>query len=321
MTNGFDRRFIPPLSALIALEAAARHGSFTRAAEELNLTQGAVSRQIKLLEDRLGLALFLRAGQRVILTEAGSFYTGRLRAGLAELAAATAETIAFNGRGGTLNLAILPTLGTRWLIPRLPAFFRRHRDVGINFSTRVRPFDFAGSGLDAALHFGDPVWPGAVLHRLMDEALIPVAAPVLLAEFPVSAPADLVAAPRLVQATRPQSWRHWFAAKGCGLAEEEEARPALHFEQFALVLRAAVAGLGFAIVPTVLVREELAAGELVPLFGPPVGTVQGYYLAYPAEKAVLPALVAFRAWLLEEVADNLPQALMESIKPLETFRD
>ncbi|RJF94666.1 LysR family transcriptional regulator [Oleomonas cavernae] len=299
MTHGLGRRLIPPLGLLVAFEAAARLGSFTRAAAELNLTQGAISRQVKDLEERLGLALFERVRQRVALTPAGRFYADSLRETLSRFATATAQTIAFKGRGGTLDLAILPTFGTRWLIPRLPDFFARHRDVTIRFATRLRPFDFAREGLDAAIHFGDDFWPGATLHRLMGEVLVPVAAPALVKRERLAAPADLRRATLLIQATRPKAWPEWFAANDLGPVGDQ---PTLSFEQFAMVLQAAVAELGVAMVPRLLVAEELARGELQVLFGTAVTSTQGYFLAYPTEKSALPPLAAFRDWLLEKVA-------------------
>ncbi len=297
MTDISSRRLIPPLGSLVAFEAAARHASFTKAAAELNLTQGAVSRQVKDLEQRLGLALFERRRQRVYLTEAGRFYAEALRDTLARFASATAQTIAFQGRGGTLDLAILPTIGTRWLIPRLPDFFRRHPEITIRFSTRLRPFDFEREGLDAAIHFGDAHWPGAVLHPLMGEVLVPVASPALIAAEGLHQPADLARPVLLVQATRPGAWGEWFAARGVAAPPSQ---PRLSFEQFAQVLQAAVAGLGVALAPRVLIGEELARGALEPMFDASVVSRQGYYFVYPEAKRNLPALIAFRDWLLAE---------------------
>lgn len=295
MTDSFSRRLIPPLGSLVAFEAAARLGSFTKAAAELNLTQGAVSRQVKDLEARLGLALFERVRQRVHLTEAGRFYAESLRDTLARFASATAQTIAFKGRGGTLDLAILPTIGTRWLIPRLPDFFRRHPEVTIRFSTRLRPFDFEREGLDAAIHFGDAQWPGAVLHPLMGEVLVPVAAPSLIAGEGWRRPADLARATLLVQATRPRAWGEWFESQGI---EAQPGQPRISFEQFAQVLQAAAAGLGVALAPQVLVADEIGRGELSVLFDAKVTSRQGYFFVYPEAKRGLPALIAFRDWLL-----------------------
>ncbi|MDJ1159525.1 LysR family transcriptional regulator [Chelatococcus sp. SYSU_G07232] len=294
-----QRLTLPSLAALAAFEAAARHLSFTKAAEELNLTQGAVSRQVAGLEDQLGLKLFERVRQRVVLTAAGAAYAAEVRDGLARLSAATVNAMAFRGAGGVLNLAILPTFGTRWLIPRLPGFFQRNPSVTINFATRVLPFDFAHEGLDAAIHFGDAVWPGARLHRLMGEEIVPVASPALIARAGLKQPADVLSVPLLQQATRPRAWAQWLVAQGLA---PDRAVMGPRFEQFAMVAQAAVAGLGLAIVPRFLVEEELKSGALAVPFDRPVTSAEAYYLVYPEEKANRPAVAAFRDWLVGECA-------------------
>lgn len=291
------RLSVPSLSALAAFEAAARHGSFTRAAEELNLTQGAVSRQVALLEQALGVSLFERVRKRVSLTPAGSAYAADVRDGLARLAAATVSAMAFRGASGVLNLAILPTFGTRWLIPRLPRFLDAHPGITINFATRLVPFDFGRDAVDAAIHFGDPVWPGAVLHRLMGEEIVPVAAPSLIARTRLAEPADMLRVPLLQQSTRPRAWANWLEQQGLA---PERAMMGPRFEQFAMVSQAAVAGLGLAIVPRFLIEEELRSGVLVVPFDRPVRGTEGYYLVYPEARAGLPAIIAFRDWLLRE---------------------
>ena len=291
------RLSVPSLSALAAFEAAARHGSFTRAAEELNLTQGAVSRQVALLEQALGVSLFERVRKRVSLTPAGSAYAADVRDGLARLAAATVSAMAFRGASGVLNLAILPTFGTRWLIPRLPRFLDAHPGITINFATRLVPFDFGRDAVDAAIHFGDPVWPGAELHRLMGEEIVPVAAPSLIARTRLAEPADMLRVPLLQQSTRPRAWANWLEQQGLA---PERAMMGPRFEQFAMVSQAAVAGLGLAIVPRFLIEEELRSGVLVVPFDRPVRGTEGYYLVYPEARAGLPAIIAFRDWLLRE---------------------
>jgi LysR family glycine cleavage system transcriptional activator len=291
------RLSVPSLSALAAFEAAARHGSFTRAAEELNLTQGAVSRQVAHLEKVLGVSLFQRVKKRVSLTPAGGAYAEGIRDGLSRLAAATVSAMAFRGAAGVLNLAILPTFGTRWLIPRLSRFIEAHPGITINFATKLVPFDFGREPIDAAIHFGDPVWPGAVLHRLMGEEVVPVAAPSLVERLGLDAPADMLRAPLLQQSTRPRAWANWLEKQGL---PPERALMGPRFEQFAMVSQAAVAGLGLAIVPRFLVEEELRSGVLVVPVDRPVTGTEGYYLVYPETKAALPAIVAFRDWLLGE---------------------
>jgi LysR family glycine cleavage system transcriptional activator len=299
MNSAHSRRLVPSLSALQAFEAAARHGSFTRAAEELDLTQGAVSRQVATLEDALGVTLFERVRQRVVLTPAGTTYADEIREALGRIAAATLSAMTLRGAGGTLGLAILPTFGTRWLIPRLPGFFRAHPEVTITFATRIVPFDFAADGLDAAIHFGDPIWPGADMHPLMGETIVPVASPSLLAETPLREPEDVLRVPLLQQATRPRAWPEWLQAQG---VSPGRATMGPTFEQFAMVARAAAAGLGLAVVPRFLVEEELRAGQLVIPFDRPITSRQSYWLVYPREKRDRPALAAFRAWLLAECA-------------------
>lgn len=291
------RLSVPSLSALAAFEAAARHGSFTRAAEELNLTQGAVSRQVAQLEKGLGVSLFERAKKRVSLTAAGAAYAADIRDGLSRLALATVSAMAFRGAAGVLNLASLPTFGTRWLIPRLPRFTEAHPGITINFASKLVPFDFGREPLDAAIHFGEPVWPGARLHRLMGEEIVPVASPALVERFGIDEPVDMLKLPLLQQSTRPRAWANWLERQGL---PPQRAMMGPRFEQFAMVAQAAVAGLGLAIVPRFLVEEELRTGALVIPVDRPVTGEEGYYLVYPAEKAGLPTVIAFRDWLLAE---------------------
>ena len=171
------RAFLPSTADLMAFEAAARHQSVSRAAEELHLTQSAVSRQIRQLEDQLGTALFHRVRQRVVLTDAGRVYAADVLAVLQQLSASTQKTMAFASTDGLLNLAVLPTLSTRWLIPRLGGFMALHPEAMVNFSARTEPFDFAGTPFDAAIHFGTPHWAGAVCEFLMHEQTVPVCSP------------------------------------------------------------------------------------------------------------------------------------------------
>ncbi|HLI22934.1 MAG TPA: LysR family transcriptional regulator, partial [Stellaceae bacterium] len=196
---GRSRRALPPLAALVAFDAAARHLSFTRASEELSLTQSAISRQITMLEASLGVSLFDRIRQRVILTEAGRSYAERIRDVLARLSAATEEAIAFRGHGGILRLGVPPTFGTRWLIPRMGRFFERHPEVTVSFTTRLPgAIDFRREGLDAVIHVGQTVLPGIALHRLTAGELLAVASPSLIKTLPIREPKDLRRATLLI---------------------------------------------------------------------------------------------------------------------------
>ncbi len=303
-SHSYSRKLLPPLSALMAFDAAARTGSFTLAANELFLTQGAVSRQILLLEGLLGIRLFERVRKRVVLTPAGAFYAERVRYALAALATATAQTMASRGKGGILRLGVLPAFGNRWLIPRMPDFFARHHDVTVHFvSQPPGSLDFAQQNLDAAVCFGVPAWPGAKLHKLMTEELIPVAGPRLVQELGIRTPADVVRATQLVHSSQSTVWPEWYAMQGLDYVG---SWPTLSFDQFTMIVPAAVAGLGVALVPAIMVESELATGALVRLFEPSALKRPGHhhYLAYPAEKQDYPPVAAFREWLLAKVADR-----------------
>ena len=296
-------RALPSLLALEAFEASARHRSFTRAAAELHVTQGAVSRQVQGLEEQLGLALFHRIRQRIVLTPAGEAYLAKVRPALDRLEAATLELKAFKGAGGVLNLAILPTFGTKWLIPRIPGFSAAHPEILVNFTTRIQAFDFEEEpDLDAAIHYGEGHWPGAMLDHLMDERVIAVCAPKLKRSAHLRKPEDIAGQTLLQLINRPQGWEEWLAAAG---APGVDGRRGPRFESHLMVIQAALAGLGLAVLPDFLVADELAAGRLVaPFPGLEAKSRRAYWLAYPERNKELPALAAFRDWLMKEIRQN-----------------
>ena len=294
---GLQRRLLPSMSALSAFEAAARTGSFTVAARELALTQGAVSRQVRALEELVGRPLFLRSGQRVELTPAGQTYAEQIREALHRIGSATLNAIAAP-QGGILKLAILPTFGTCWLVPRLPGFQAAHPGIIIHFTTKVAPFDFRQEDLDGAIHFGDADWPNAICDRLLAEQVLPVCSPAFLDQHPVAAPAELAALPLLHATTRPEAWDEWFAAQGA----PRTPGAGMFFEHFATVREAALAGLGVALLPLPLMDAELTAGALVPVLDRPYDSGKAYYLVHPPDRTRHPPLAAFRRWLLGEVA-------------------
>lgn len=291
----FRRGFLPGIGNLLAFEATARHGSVSRAAAELNLTQSAVSRQIQHLEESLGVSLFSRSRQRVVLTDVGRMYAANVRAMLADLSTATHQAIALSGTHGVLNLAVLPTFGTRWLIPRMPEFFTLHPGVTVNFGVRLVPFDFGTDPFDAAIHFGQPHWPGAICERLRDEEVVPVCSPAYRRRENIGSPSDLTRATLLQQSTRPTAWAEWFAS--CGVEGSNPLRGP-RFEQFAMVAQAAVSGLGAALVPHFLIADELASGRLEILFPQSLVSDGAYYLVYPETKAEAPLVRSFRDWIL-----------------------
>jgi len=289
------RRRIPSIEALIAFEAAARHQSFTRSADELALTQSAVGRQIAGLEDYLGVPLFNRVKKRISLTEVGEMYARSVRDSLERIEKDTLAAMAHQGAGGILELAVIPTFATRWLIPRLPEFYAQHAQITINLTTRPEPFMFTDTPFDAAIHFGNPVWPGAIAHHLFGEEMTPVCSPRLMNGRASLQPGDLGSFTLLHQSARPDAWRQWLMQGG---VHEANCMKGQRYELFSMLVEAARAGLGVALVPRFFVLHELASGELVIPCDLPLRNEKGYYLVYPESKQNSPLLVAFNQWLL-----------------------
>lgn len=286
------RRLLPSISLLHAFEAVARTGSVSVAARELNLTQSAVSRQIKDLEEQLEVELFVRERQALRLTLAGEMYAREIRDALRRVSVA-ALNIRANPLGGTLNLAVLPTFAARWLIRRLPRFVASHPDVMVNFTTRLTPFEFSSDTLDAAVHFGRPQWPGAEFELIRAETVIPVCSPSRMKLHQFRVANDVLKAPLLILMSRPDAWERWLAVHGA----PPEGVHGMMFDQFELIIRAAVAGVGLGLLPQFLIEEELRRGELVPAIDLPVESEEAYYLVWPSERGKYPPLNAFRRWL------------------------
>ncbi|GMG84320.1 LysR family transcriptional regulator [Paralimibaculum aggregatum] len=294
---GPPRRLLPSTSALAAFEAVVRLGGFTAAARELSLTQGAVSRQVAGLEALLGTRLLERSSRGVAATELGRAYAAEIAAALETIRNASLAAMT-DRHYQTLNLAIPPTFGTRWLMPRLPRFVERHPEVTLNFITRIGRVEFEQERIDAAIHVGRPDWPGAEFLELMRETVVPVASPGFLAEHRIGAAEDLLPLLRLHLASRPEAWAEWFAS--LGIAAGPGAGP--RFEQFAMVAQACGAGLGVALLPEFLIRSELASGQLAVALDHRAESASAYWLATPAAPRLRPQVVAFRNWLAAEAA-------------------
>lgn len=283
------------MSQLMAFEAAARHGSFTAAARELSITQSAISHQIRQLEEQLAQQLFIRDKRNVWLTEAGTAYAREIGEALHRIGNASLN-LKTNPDGGTLNLAILPTFGTRWLAPRLPRFLDGHPGITLNLSTRLSPFSFEGDPLDAAIHFGERPWKGTEGVQLMTETVLPVCSPDFLAEAGLHAPSDLAGVPLLRLESRPHQWDLWLAAQGVAIAETRGMR----FDQFATLAQAAMAGLGVALLPHFLIENDLERGDLVRAFDAPMESRERYYLVWPKGREGFRPLAQFRDWIVAE---------------------
>jgi len=292
------RRILPTFTSLQCFEASARHLNFTRAGEELNLTQSAVSRQVRNLETFLRLDLFTRVNKRLSLTEEGAAYArvaGDLLDGLQD---ETLRLMTRDARERVLNLATFPTFGSFWVIPRLGGFTAAHPELQLNLSTGTTPFDLDSDAADVAIQHGDGDWPGAVTHRIASEETVAVCAPALVDGRARADAGELARFTKLHLQSRPYAWEEWLAARGL-TAPGTDTGP--RFEFFNMVIRAAVAGLGVAVLPRMFVDDELASGQLVAPFGPPVLSHRAYYLAYAERKADLPKVIAFRDWLLAQV--------------------
>lgn len=289
------RRFLPSLSLLQAFEAAARLESVTAAAHELSLTQSAVSRQIRALEEQLETPLFHREKQSIKLTLGGALYAREIREALQKIAQASMNLRA-NPSGGTLSLAILPTFGTRWLAPRLPRFLAENPGITINLRTQFSQFDFRTVAVDAAIHFGRDNWPGAQCEYLIGEDVVPVCAPEVLERLAPQSVADLRDAPLLHLASRPDAWEQFFRRGG---VEATQVHGML-FDQFATAAQAAVSGLGVALLPSFLIEEEISSGRLVHILNLTMHSTEAYYLCWPNGQDSYEPLQRFRSWLAQE---------------------
>ncbi|AJZ63704.1 bacterial regulatory helix-turn-helix, lysR family protein [Paraburkholderia fungorum] len=290
------RRKIPSNSALMAFEAAARHGSFARAAEELALTEGAVSRQIGRLEAFLGVALFERVGNRVRLAPNGTRYAAQVREILDRLERDSLYLMGQPIEGASIDIAAIPTFATRWLIPRLKRFQDRHPHITVHIAERMDPFILAGSGFDAAIHFEHPAWAGMHLHRLLEEVLVPVCSPALLASAGANLSLDEL--PRLHRRQNPDAWQLYAHEAGIVLTNSAVgARYDLH----SMLIEAALAGLGVALVPRLYVGAELEQGRLVAPWPDGKAIAKNFCLVLPEPIELNEApLQAFAKWMLQE---------------------
>lgn len=292
------RRLLPSISLLTAFESVIRTGSTLAAAQDLDLTQGAVSRLIQNLESQLGVTLFLRERRRLVPTDHALAYARDVAKALDLISRGSMRVRSSTG-GGTLSLAILPTFGTRWLAPRLPRFLAEHPGITINLGTRLKPFDFEEEGYDAAIHYGEQNWAGTGSIKLFDERLVACCAPSFLAKHSFSSARDLIGLPLLQLETRPNAWSSWFSHHGV----TENVPQGMLFDQFAPMIQAVIHGLGVALLPEFLAKPELAEGRLVEILGGSVRGEGSYYLVWPSVGAWYPPLQAFRDWLQTEAAD------------------
>lgn len=294
------------MTELQAFEATARYLSFTRAAVELFVTQGAVSRQVANLEGYLGVSLFIRAHQRLELSEAGLTYLPSVRKTLNHLETATANLMSHRGKGGALNLSAPPTFAIQWLLPRLHQFNSEQPEISLNFVRYRHSYHFdEDQDIDASIQFGGGEWPGAVSYYLTGKDTVPICAPDLLKGKNVLMPDQLVHLTLLHAVEVPYAWQDWCNYFGL---DGKNGRVGPRFDQYSLIIKAAQLGMGIGLVPRCLVEDELRSGQLINPVQQPHLARQGYFLCVKEDRENIPAINTLRTWLLARLSEPADQA-------------
>lgn len=297
---------LPPLNALRVFEAAARHLSFTKAAEELHVTPGAVSQQIKALEDFLQAPVFRRQKRALLLTDEAQASLPVLREGFDKLLEA-GSILARKADARRLTVSVAPSFASKWLVPRLDRFQEAHPDIDVWVSADMNVVDFAIDDVDLAIRYGAGRYAGLVTEHLMAEKIVPVCSPQLLTgDQPIRRPEDLVRHTLLHDASNDKdpgcpTWPMWLKAAG---VDHKAGDRGLKFNQSSLVIEAAVAGKGVALAKAALALADLEAARLVIPFDLTTPTEFSYYVVHPPSKSASPAVKAFKAWLLKEASES-----------------
>ncbi|NBC32696.1 MAG: transcriptional regulator GcvA [Alphaproteobacteria bacterium] len=298
------RRHLPPLNALRAFEAAARHLSFSRAAAELHVTPAAVSHQVKALEDWLGVRLFRRLTRGIVLTDAGHAYLPGLTDGFDRLAEVT-DRVAKHATGERLRVSALPSFATRWLVPRLADFRRRHREIEVAVEAAVHMVDFVREEVDVAVRYGRGRWPGLHVELFLTEDVFPVCSPMLLTDVPpLRCPADLRHQTLLHDSWVPndEPWMMWATwLEFFGITDIDPARGPSYSDSL-MLMEACTAGHGVAIGRESLIEEDLAKGRLVKPFDVRHPASFSYYFVCPPDSLERRKTQIFRSWLFGQAA-------------------
>lgn len=302
-------RLIPSTTALITFEAAARLGAFSKAADELCLTESAVSKQMNKLEAYLGVDLFERAHGRITLTQAGEGYAAEVRRALDKIEATTQAVVNFHQGRKELRIAALPTFSNKWLLPRLKSFSELHPDVIVNISGRMEPFPFHEAEFDAAVHFEDPTWQNVRKFELFSEELIAVVSP---KHFdPQSWLDDVESIPLLKKATREDAWRRWFETAGI---THPAPTSGPYYDSFATLIEAVRSGMGISLVPRLYVTQELKSGDLVQPCPHTLKAEKTYTIIAPDRDGYSPSLQKFIEWLRAEARSF--QITRDTVEPV-----
>jgi LysR family transcriptional regulator, glycine cleavage system transcriptional activator len=303
MKAGLMLRRLPPLNALKAFEAAARHESFTRAAEELFVTQGAVSHQVKALESELGVKLFNRERQRLLITEAGRQYLTILRDAFDRIAVGT-ERLLQRQSSGALTVSTSPDFAAKWLVARLGRFAEEHPNIDLRVSATLHHVDFAREDVDLAVRHGDGNWPGLDVVRLSAEHLFPVCSPkLLIGRNRLTKPADVLKFP-LIHVDDRKDWVRWLEAAGVQSPVLSHG-PVLN--RVSMAMDAAIDGQGIVLARTTLAATDLINGRLLRPFAEELRLSKTYWIICPKATTTLPKIVKFRDWLLAEAANDVRQ--------------
>ena len=291
---------LPPLHTLRLFEAAGRLGSFKVAAAELLVTPSAVSHGVQSLEDWLGVELFIRGNRSLELSIAGAAYLPEVQVVLDRLAEAS-TTLPGQRPSGRLTISAAPSFALLWLMPHLSRFQAQHPGIEIAVDTQHQQVAFPRDGVDLAIRMGRGDWPGLAAHHLIQEQLVPVAAPALAARL--KTPVDLAEVPLLRVADVSEDWESWATLAGVTLPLGIRS---LSFDTIHMAMSAAAQGLGVAIGRLPLITADLAAGRLVPVFGPPRGCDTGYWLVALPPALQRPEAKAFRRWIVSELGEGYP---------------
>ncbi|WP_441233532.1 transcriptional regulator GcvA [Bradyrhizobium sp. 930_D9_N1_4] len=288
---------LPSLNGLRAFEAAARHLSFTLAASELNVTQTAISHQIRRLEEELGIRLFIRQNRALALTPEARDYLPGVRAAFNDLRLAT-DRLLRKDDDKVLTVSTLASLAAKWLLPRLTDFQEQHPGIDVRITTSTSLVDFQRDNVDAAIRYGRGQWPGLRADWLMADELFPVCSPSLLrGDRPLRQPEDLKGYPLLhTSNANSDDWRLWLTA--AGLPADIARQPGITFDMIFMTIQAAIDGIGVAMGRTSYVQDDIAKGRLVVPFKIALPADAGFYLVAPEGRREAPKLVAFRDWMI-----------------------
>ena len=289
-----SKRLVPSMAALQCFEAAARHLSFTRAAQELHLTQSAVSKQVAQLEEMLCHNLFQRVRRRLHLTPAGSLYLAEVNKILTQVDMSSRYILSYGQQTEVLKVATQPSFGVRWLIPHLKGFGKRYPNIHLDICNEMEPFALLQNTADVVFFYGQGTWPGATCIELFGDEVVPVCAPELLQGHTLTEAGELAERVLLQSTSRPEAWHEWFLEQGLHSANSYHGP---RFDTFYMCVGAALSGCGVALVPRYLVEQELAEGKLVVAWAHTMPSEGAHFIAHAEHAAQVPKVKAFVEWI------------------------